>query len=280
MLDRMGVNLEQCRCMSGPSRKRRSTKGKKVRVDLRRNRSKPRRISDWTRQAREAEGHDVLSHKSESIVAKGDLSRRRTIIVHDEDDTKKEGLARGTVVAMRGLYAEVDDGKRIWPCTIRRMLRTRFIEDRTPITVGDHVRFLVEPTPDGVEQEGVIEAVEDRQGQLCRRVGRRTHTVVANVDQALIISSADRPSPKPNLIDRYIVASLAGGITPVICMNKIDLDPDGAGAELLTRYARLGYTTLCTSAVTGEGVPALRELLKNRASGVAGQARFVSRSWR
>jgi ribosome biogenesis GTPase len=168
---------------------------------------------------------------------------------------------------MRGLFADVDDGKRVWPCTVRRVLRTRLTEERHPVTVGDRVQFRA-----GSDTEGVIEAVEPRRGQLRRRVGRRVHTIVANVDQAIIVSSADLPLPKPHLIDRYIVASHAGEITPVVCMNKLDLDDDGAARDLLDRYAKLGYTTLATSAVTGDGVTALCEQLKNKASVIAGQS--------
>ncbi|MHC4696314.1 MAG: ribosome small subunit-dependent GTPase A [Planctomycetota bacterium] len=258
--------------MSSPSRKRRGGKGRKVRVDLRRNRAKPRRVSDWTRQAREADGHEFDSRQSESIVAKGDLSRRRTIVVRDDQDAPGADLHRGTVIAMRGLYADVDDGQRILPCTVRRMLRTRLIEERHPVTVGDRVHFQAEAQAEGVEQEGVIEAVEQRRGQLRRRTGRRTHTIVANVDQAIVVSSASEPPPKAHLIDRYVVALHAGDIVPVICMNKADLDRDKSAAALLERYARLGYGTLLTSVVTGEEIDALRNVLKDKVSVVAGQS--------
>ena len=96
--------------------------------------------------------------------------------------------------------------------------------------------------------------------------------MVANVDRAIIVGSADKPPPKPHLIDRYIVASLAGDLTPVICMNKIDLDQSGAAEELLQRYIQLGYITLPTSALMGTGIDALREVLKDKASVIVGQS--------
>ncbi|UCE58521.1 MAG: ribosome small subunit-dependent GTPase A [Phycisphaerales bacterium] len=258
--------------MSPPPGKRRSKKGRKVRVDLRRNRSKPRRIGDWTQQARDEQESALDATNSEQIVPKGELSRRRTVFIHDETDRDAEGLNKGTVIAMRGLYADVDDGERVWPCTVRRMLRTRLIEGRHPVTVGDRVTFSVEPEVEGVEQEGVIESVEQRHGKLRRRVGRKTHTIVANVEQAIIVSSAAQPIPKPHLIDRYIVASLAGEITPVICMNKKDLDEDDIAALVLGRYQQLSYATLLTSAITGEGIDALCQTLQGRVSVIAGQS--------
>jgi len=258
--------------MGSPSDKRRKKAAKKARAMLRRNRSVRKRHTDWTQEAKDAEDHEVDADRGESVVAKGALSRKRTITVRDAEAPLADGLCRGTVVSMHGLYVDVDDGEQIWPCTVRRVLRTQLIEERHPVTAGDRVQFRIEGDTEGVAREGVIEAVEPRTGLLRRRAGRRVHTIVANVDQAIIVSSSDLPSAKPHLIDRYIVASHVGEITPVICMNKIDLDSDGATRALLDRYEKLGYTTLCTSAITGDGIDAFTALLKNRASVLAGQS--------
>ena len=239
---------------------------------MRQNRLKPGRVRDWTQRALEAEDHEVEAADRESVRAKGELSRRRTIMVHDDRDARAAGLTPGTVVALRGLYAEVDDGHKIWPCTVRRMLRTRLIKERHPVTVGDRVHFRQPNQVEGVVQEGVIEQVEPRRGQLCRRSGRRVQAIVANVDKVIIVSSAALPEPKPQLIDRYIVAALAGGITPVVCMNKIDLDPDGHTDALLELHRKLGYRTLRTSAQTGRGIDELRAVLRDSASVLAGQS--------
>ncbi|UCF33091.1 MAG: ribosome small subunit-dependent GTPase A [Phycisphaerales bacterium] len=247
-------------------------KGRKLRVPFRRNRQQPRREKDWTSKAHEAEDFHIDDALEERVTPKGDLSRQRTIIVDDEGNELIEDLRSGVVVAMRGLFAEVDDGDRIWPCTVRRILRTRRTEERHRVTVGDQVDFRVAKEAEGVVQEGVIERVADRKSQLRRRARRRVHTIAANIDQAVIVSSTAEPDPKPHLIDRYIVASLAGGITPVVCMNKMDLDDRGFGAPILERYEVLGYRTLSSSAVTGEGVDVLKEVLKGKSSVIAGQS--------
>ena len=239
---------------------------------FRQNRAKPARKKDWTEEARQAEGREVDAEQSENIAAKGSLSRQRTVTVPDDPNMLPPGLRRGTVVAMRGLYADVDDGERVWPCTIRRVLRTRLIEERHPVTVGDRIGFQVESSGDAEAREGVIEFVEARCGELRRRTGQRVHTIVANVDYAIIVSSAAQPKPKPHLIDRYLVAAHAGDMTPIICMNKVDLDHDHGAVAILDRYVRLGYVTLATSAVTGEGIDALRDVLKGRASVIVGQS--------
>ncbi len=251
------------------SRRGQKNKGEKIRVPFRRNRSARRRDNDWTVKGREGDDHELDATRVESVVPKGDLSRQRTIIVGDETRTD---LIRGVVVAVRGLYADVDDGQRVVPCTIRRVLRTRLIEERGPLAAGDRVGFVIEKEVAGKDVEGAIESVEPRRGQLQRLAGRRVQTIVANVDQAIIVTSAAQPDPKPHLIDRYIVSAHAGEMSPVICMNKIDLDAADLGASILERYVRLGYRTLRTSAVTGEGMDDLRRELKGRSSVVAGQS--------
>ena len=255
-----------------PDERPRKSKGEKVRVPFRRNRAPKRRDKDWTGRGRDAEGHDVEAARVESVVPKGDISRQRTIIVGEERPAGE--VHRGVVVAMRGLYADVDDGSRTIPCTIRRILRTRLIDDRGAIAVGDRVGFVIEPqgTAKHKETEGVIESVEPRKGQLQRLAGRRVQTIAANVDQAIIVSSAAQPQPKPHLIDRYIVSTHAGQMKPVICMNKIDLDTDGFAGEMLERYDVLGYRALRVSATTGQGLDKLRDTLKDQTSVIAGQS--------
>ncbi|MFQ5462874.1 MAG: ribosome small subunit-dependent GTPase A [Phycisphaerae bacterium] len=258
--------------MGTSKRRKKKGTGKKVRVAFRQNRSKPARSKDWTEHAHPEDSHETDTAQSEGVRAKGALSRRRTIIVHDDDEDTWRDLKRGVVVAMRGLYAEVDDGQDVWPCTVRRILRTRLIDERQPVTVGDRVGFRPGQTADESVREGVIERVAPRTGQLRRKAGRRIQTIVANVDQALIVSSAAEPTPKPNLIDRYIVAACAGGITPIVCMNKVDLDVDGAAGSLLARYAGLGYAALATSAEQLVGIETLKDTLHEQATVIVGQS--------
>ncbi len=258
--------------MADPSGKKPSGGGKKVRVPFRRNRGKRKRVTDVTHEAKQTDDFDVDSQRDERVVAKGDLSRHRTIIVGEENASVSSGLAPGVVIAMRGRYAEVDDGTRVWPCSVRRVLRTLCIEERNAVIVGDRVHFRPEAEKKGVVAEGVIEHVEPRTGVLQRRSGKRIHTIAANINQAIIVTCAREPRPKPNLIDRYIVAAHAGGMTPIICMNKMDLDEDGQAVLIIQRYASLGYETIHTCAIKGTGIEQLKGLLTDRSSVVTGQS--------
>lgn len=247
-------------------------KPKRVRVDFRRNRQKPARQKQWDVPDEQNElAEDTVNQ--ESVRAKGALSRKRTLVDRSiPAETDAGQVQRGTAIAVRGQFVEVDDGERMWPCTVRRVLRTRRIEGRSPVVVGDDVSFSIVADSEGVLREGVIEQVHPRRTSLTRSDGRRTHVIAANVDQVLIITSIREPMIKPHLIDRYLVAAHAGQLPAVICVNKIDLDENNEASLILERYRRLEYQALGTSAVAGTGVEELRVLLRDKVTLLAGQS--------
>ena len=249
--------------------------GRKVRIDLRRNRGNiVREKADWTRRLHEGDVEQDGALAGESVRTKGELSRKRTVVVRDSDKAGT-ALRSGVVVTMRGLVAEVDDGERLWACTIRRLLRTRLIKERGPLAVGDAVRFL--PVEAGSEEarsmsegkdmpEGVIDEIAPRKTTLLRRYGRRIQVIAANVDIGLVVVAADQPTLRPHLIDRCLAAVHKGGLRAAVCINKADLDVDGFAGSVGERYAALGYQSLLTSVVDGRGMEALRELLRGQTS--------------
>jgi len=245
----------------------------KRRVAFRRNRLRPARQKLWSVPAEDDVEADLASPTSETVRGKGELSRQRTVI---EATDGGQGLApamqEGTVVAVRGQFVEVDDGQRRWPCSVRRILRTRLIRERHPVVVGDRVRFSIVSDSEGVLSEGVIEQVCPRRTSLSRCDGRRTHTIAANVDQVLIMSSIREPMIKPHLIDRYLVAAHAGNLAAVICINKVDLDPADECLSIVHRYQRLGYAALATSATAGIELDPLKALLADKVTLLVGQS--------
>jgi len=95
--------------------------------------------------------------------------------------------------------------------------------------------------------------------------------IVANADQLLIVASWRDPIFWPELTDRYLIAAERNNLSPILCVNKIDLAEDVAGCySALRPYLHLGYRVLFTSALTGEGVDALREVLRRRMTVLAG----------
>jgi ribosome biogenesis GTPase len=255
-------------------------KKKKVRVDLRKNRSKPPRQQQWTRGFHEHGFEDEATAQGERVRAKGDLSRRRTIIQEEGGDQRdgKEpadmpavdasACLPGRVLRVHGLQSvvEAEDGKQ-YRCAVRRLLRTLATDERNIVTTGDRVWFRP-----ALNDEGFIERVEPRHGLLTRASRGREHVLVANVDQVVIVVSLVEPELKPHLIDRYLASAEQGGIAPVVCLNKVDLVDPTPYQPIVGLYSQLGIPTLLTSATTGTGIDCLRQRLKERQTVFTGQS--------
>ena len=72
---------------------------KKKRVDLKKNRSKPARDKGWTRGFQQHGYAEEATVTGERVRAKGDLSRKRTIIQEDQADWLVEAPRMGLVYA-------------------------------------------------------------------------------------------------------------------------------------------------------------------------------------
>jgi len=209
-----------------------------------------------------------------------------------------DALVDGTVVENRGALFEVQVQGRVVRCVLRgRLKHVKKGERRaaaTPVAAGDRVRIaLLEPG------RGVIEEVLPRETGLSRTAAGSVplrQTLVANVDQAVIVFAAAEPRPDLFMLDRLIVAAIAGELEPLIVINKVDLplekrerpsagwrtgDPPQAdsanrllvdGELLRAQFAvyRQWFRVLFTSAARGEGVAELREALRGRRSVLCG----------
>jgi ribosome biogenesis GTPase len=255
-------------------------KKKKVRVDMRKNRSKPPRPRQWTRGFAEHGFDEEATTQGERVRAKGELSRRRTIIQEDTSDTTTSQAPSdmpmadeavcmpGRVLRVHGLQTvvETEDGTQ-YRCAVRRVLRTLATDERNIVTTGDRVWFRP-----SLNDEGVIERVEPRHGLLTRASRGREHVIVANVDQVVIVVSLVEPELKPHLIDRYLASAEQGGIAPVICLNKADLVDQTPYQPIIGLYGQLGIPTFLTSAAAGQGIDRLRATLKDRQTVITGQS--------
>ncbi len=268
-------------------------KKKKVRVELRKNRSKPPRDRQWTRGFQEHGYAEEATPTDERVRAKGDLSRKRTIVQEQAAPGNRQDMPAadsgvclpGRVIRVHGLVnvVEAENGRR-YRCAVRRLLRTLATDERNIVTCGDRVWFRTDasvrggepPGPDAgksaAELEGLIERVEPRHGLLTRASRKREHVLVANVDQVVFVVSLVEPELKPHLIDRYLASASKGDIRPVLCLNKVDRVEAAEYQPTVGLYNQLGVPTVLTSAVDGRGVPALRELLQGRETVFSGQS--------
>lgn len=169
----------------------------------------------------------------------------------------------GLVTAHYGTQVAVEDADGVAQrCHIRANLDGLVTGDRVVWCAGD-------PT-------GVIVARLGRHGELRRPDTQgNLKPVAANIDQIVVVV-APLPEPHANLIDRYLVASEACGIEPVLVLNKVDLlasDTDMASRinDLLAPYPDLGYRLLRTSQDEG-GLKPLLEALQEKVSVFVGQS--------
>ncbi len=124
---------------------------------------------------------------------------------------------------------------------------------------------------DNVEIEVLSE--EDKLGNVIEILPRKNDLIrpaVANVDQALIIFSAENPKPNFNLLDRFLVMMEYQEVPVVICFNKVDLCTDEYLKSLAEIYYAAGYEIIFTSAKREINLDKVKEVLKGKTSTVAG----------
>lgn len=151
----------------------------------------------------------------------------------------------------------------------RRTARAVKVSQRDPVAIGD--RVLARPTGPG---EGVIEQVVTRAGASLTRQDpdprKRELTSVRGIEQIVIVFAAREPAPHLRLADRFIALAEAQEARAILCVNKADQGIEPWLRARLAVYAGLGYAVVETSAATGAGVDALRDLLQGRISALTG----------
>ncbi len=250
-----------------------------MRKGQRRNlKPKPPRRKNWN--AEEYEEWDEHDHEvRERIMPMDEQDRRRALeqaafraaagTPTAEGSLQTPADSIGKVVSVSsGLCVVEIDGARL-PCRVRSDLTAAETPFTNVVAVGDHVAV----TGDG-SGGGIIDEVLPRSSILARPdvfYSHRRQVIAANVDQLLIVSSWREPHFWPELVDRCVIAAQRSGLTPVVCVNKIDLAEDVQELhDAILPYESLGYAVLKTSAVTGEGIDALREVLRGKTTALAG----------
>jgi ribosome biogenesis GTPase len=177
---------------------------------------------------------------------------------------------RGRVLRVSGLMHLVRVEDELYRCELRGRLKAGRRATTAPVYVGDWVQVACT----GV-LTGVIESVEPRTSTFSRgasEAGGREQVIAVNLEQLIVVAAVHEPEVHPGFIDRALIMAARGHMRPLVCVNKTDLAHGPELAELTASYADLGYTVLCTSAVTGAGVGGLSGTLAGRTSALVGQS--------
>ena len=215
--------------------------------------NKPVRKRDW-----QPGDMDTLSREGRSK-REGNAPRD----LREPEDYFSDVDANAIVVSPYGVLAFVEvDGEELL-CKVDDAL----VDGKSSVLApGDAVCVEVN------DDESVVTGVRPRRNKLSRpAIGKdREQVFAANIDTAVIVASVARPAFNPGLVDRYLVAAQAGGVEPVICLNKIDLvDSDPEGIE---HYRELGLRVYATSCTSTLGLDELRAALSGKISVLTGNS--------
>ena len=184
---------------------------------------------------------------------------------------------RGIVYKSTGSwYAVLGQDGQMHECRIKGKFRVQGIKSTNPVAVGDVVQFELEQSGD--TPHGVIFDIVERRNYMIRKsvnLSKQTQIIAANIDQALLLITLNNPPTLTPFIDRFLVTAEAYDIPVVLVFNKMDSYSVEERFEvdyLLSLYRSIGYTCLMVSALTGDGVDALKRIMEGKTSLVSGHS--------
>ena len=134
------------------------------------------------------------------------------------------------------------------------------------MAVGDEIEYDL--NEDG---SGVIHKINTRKNHISRKApkikgsgkrGERLEQVIAsNVDNFFVITSIKKPDFNNKALDRLLVTGENSHIQIIIIINKKDLDINSEMDYWYSLYTGIGYTVICTSKKTQEGIDEIRNLV-------------------
>lgn len=180
----------------------------------------------------------------------------------------------GLVVRNTGSWYTVktDDGQQI-ECKIKGNFRLKGIRSTNPVAVGDRVEIV--PNQEGT---AFITAIGERRNYIIRKspnLSKQSHIIAANVDQAMLVVTVNRPQTSTTFIDRFLASAEAYRVPVVLVFNKTDiLDDDERRYQdmMVALYENIGYECRAVSAATGSGIDGLRELLAGKITVLSGNS--------
>ncbi|RXK81174.1 ribosome small subunit-dependent GTPase A [Filimonas effusa] len=167
-----------------------------------------------------------------------------------------------------------DDG-RFFNARIKGVFKIDGLTSTNPIAVGDEVEMIPE---NETENTATITAIYDRRNYIVRSSPHnkhQQHIVASNLDQSLLFATLREPRTSSGFIDRFLVSAEAYHIPAIIVFNKCDLyrkKEMQQYEELLERYTAIGYGVMKVSMQTGEGLPELQEVLKDKITLLSGHS--------
>ncbi|NNL07599.1 MAG: ribosome small subunit-dependent GTPase A [Croceitalea sp.] len=184
---------------------------------------------------------------------------------------------QGIVYKSTGSWYTVkaNDGE-FYDCRIKGKFRIKDIKSTNPIAVGDKVNFDLETIGD--ETVGIIDGIGDRKNYIVRKsvkLSKQTHIIAANLDQVFLMVTLNNPTTYTSFIDRFLITAEAYEIPVVLLFNKMDSYDEEEKVEvdyLIDLYQKIGYQCIALSAINGENIEKVRELMVGKTSMFSGNS--------
>lgn len=142
------------------------------------------------------------------------------------------------------------------------------------VVVGDSVEIVGDTSGNEGTLARIVK-VNERKNSLSRTVddaAKVERTIVANIDQLIIVVAAANPEPRRGLIDRFLVSAFIEKIHPIIVVTKVDVAPV---PEFMRAYAALGVEIITTSSKADNRVSevgAISRILEGKISVLVGHS--------
>lgn len=172
----------------------------------------------------------------------------------------------GTVITNYGSQVDIEGHTEPFTGKIVRC----FVRANIPALVtGDKIVWRP------AEPQGVVVALEPRQSELIRPDNYgKLRPVAANIDRIGVVFAV-QPTPKSNLLDRYLVATEAQGIEPFLVLNKTDLLDQQVNLDIdsiVQSYKSIGYRVISVSAENNDGMDELKTYITDKSCIFVGQS--------
>lgn len=170
-------------------------------------------------------------------------------------------------------YLVKTEGGQCVECKIKGNFRLKGIRSTNPVAVGDRVQITVNQ-----EGTGFIHEIEERKNYIIRRasnLSKQSHILAANLDQCLLVVTINYPETSTTFIDRFLASAEAYRVPITLVFNKVDSYDESERhymESLIHLYTTIGYPCLRISARLGEGIEAVREVLRHRITLLAGHS--------
>ncbi len=183
---------------------------------------------------------------------------------------------QATIYKSTGSWYNVKaDNGDIYNARIKGIFKIDGITSTNPVAVGDKV--VIEEDTES-ERSAMITEILPRENYIARvspHNKNQHHIVASNLDQTLLFATLKDPKTSNGFIDRFLVSAEAFHVPAILVFNKSDLYKKKE-LETLEKwrkvYTAIGYTIVVLSLETGEGLPELQNLLKNKTTLISGHS--------